>query len=95
MREVISIHIGQGGVQIGNACWGSALTLPTPLLTLLTLRALQNLLTLRSPLNMLILPTPINLLNLPTFTPSSPYCPDYTAFLPHSAPSADSPCTLC
>ena len=21
MREVISIHIGQGGVQIGNACW--------------------------------------------------------------------------
>ena len=21
MRECISIHIGQGGVQIGNACW--------------------------------------------------------------------------
>ena len=21
MREVISIHIGQAGVQIGNACW--------------------------------------------------------------------------
>jgi tubulin alpha len=21
MREVISIHIGQGGIQIGNACW--------------------------------------------------------------------------
>ena len=21
MREVISIHVGQGGVQIGNACW--------------------------------------------------------------------------
>ena len=21
MREVISIHIGQGGVQVGNACW--------------------------------------------------------------------------
>ncbi|TFY52181.1 hypothetical protein EVG20_g10668, partial [Dentipellis fragilis] len=21
MREVISIHVGQAGVQIGNACW--------------------------------------------------------------------------
>ena len=21
MREVISVHIGQSGVQIGNACW--------------------------------------------------------------------------
>ena len=21
MREAICIHIGQGGVQIGNACW--------------------------------------------------------------------------
>ena len=21
MREVISIHIGQAGIQIGNACW--------------------------------------------------------------------------
>jgi tubulin alpha len=21
MREVISIHIGQAGVQVGNACW--------------------------------------------------------------------------
>ena len=21
MREVISIHIGQAGVQMGNACW--------------------------------------------------------------------------
>merc|ERR1712072_1465139 len=21
MREVISIHIGQGGIQVGNACW--------------------------------------------------------------------------
>ena len=21
MREVISVHIGQAGVQIGNACW--------------------------------------------------------------------------
>ena len=21
MREVISIHIGQGGIQSGNACW--------------------------------------------------------------------------
>jgi hypothetical protein len=21
MREVISIHIGQAGVQLGNACW--------------------------------------------------------------------------
>ena len=21
MREVISIHIGQAGVQIGNSCW--------------------------------------------------------------------------
>jgi len=21
MREVISIHLGQGGIQIGNACW--------------------------------------------------------------------------
>ena len=21
MREVISIHIGQGGIQLGNACW--------------------------------------------------------------------------
>ena len=21
MREIISIHIGQAGVQIGNACW--------------------------------------------------------------------------
>jgi len=21
MREVLSIHIGQAGVQIGNACW--------------------------------------------------------------------------
>ncbi len=21
MREVISIHVGQGGIQIGNACW--------------------------------------------------------------------------
>jgi len=21
MREVITIHIGQGGVQLGNACW--------------------------------------------------------------------------
>merc|ERR1711992_502252 len=22
MREVISIHVGQAGVQMGNACWG-------------------------------------------------------------------------
>ena len=21
MREVISLHIGQGGIQVGNACW--------------------------------------------------------------------------
>jgi tubulin alpha len=21
MREVISIHIGQAGIQVGNACW--------------------------------------------------------------------------
>ena len=21
MREVISIHVGQGGIQVGNACW--------------------------------------------------------------------------
>jgi tubulin alpha len=21
MREVISVHVGQAGVQIGNACW--------------------------------------------------------------------------
>ena len=21
MREVLSVHIGQAGVQIGNACW--------------------------------------------------------------------------
>ncbi len=21
MREVLSIHIGQAGIQIGNACW--------------------------------------------------------------------------
>ena len=21
MREVISLHVGQAGVQIGNACW--------------------------------------------------------------------------
>jgi len=21
MREVISVHIGQGGIQVGNACW--------------------------------------------------------------------------
>ncbi|KAG2903222.1 hypothetical protein PI124_g2851, partial [Phytophthora idaei] len=21
MREVISIHLGQGGIQAGNACW--------------------------------------------------------------------------
>ena len=21
MREVISVHIGQAGVQLGNACW--------------------------------------------------------------------------
>ena len=21
MRECISIHVGQGGVQVGNACW--------------------------------------------------------------------------
>jgi tubulin alpha len=22
MREVISIHLGQGGIQAGNTCWG-------------------------------------------------------------------------
>ena len=27
MREVISIHIGQAGVQMGNACWWVCLTL--------------------------------------------------------------------
>jgi tubulin alpha len=21
MREIISIHIGQAGIQVGNACW--------------------------------------------------------------------------
>ena len=21
MREAISIHLGQGGIQMGNACW--------------------------------------------------------------------------
>ena len=21
MREIVSIHVGQAGVQIGNACW--------------------------------------------------------------------------
>lgn len=21
MREVICIHVGQGGIQVGNACW--------------------------------------------------------------------------
>ncbi|KAJ0408903.1 hypothetical protein ATCC90586_005940 [Pythium insidiosum] len=21
MREVISVHLGQGGIQVGNACW--------------------------------------------------------------------------
>ena len=21
MREVVSIHIGQAGIQVGNACW--------------------------------------------------------------------------
>ena len=21
MREVLNLHIGQGGVQVGNACW--------------------------------------------------------------------------
>jgi len=21
MREVITIHVGQGGIQVGNACW--------------------------------------------------------------------------
>jgi hypothetical protein len=75
MREVISIHIGQGGVQIGNACWGTMLTLPTPLLTLLTLCSLENLLTPLTPLNLLTLPTTINLLNLPTFAPLSPSLP--------------------
>lgn len=42
MREVISIHIGQAGIQVGNACWelyclehgiqpGAFPTLPIPL----------------------------------------------------------------
>ena len=21
MREIISIHVGQGGIQVGNSCW--------------------------------------------------------------------------
>jgi hypothetical protein len=39
MRECISIHIGQAGIQVGNACWelyclehGIEVTQPPPLL---------------------------------------------------------------
>ena len=30
MREIVSIHVGQAGVQIGNACWELFWCAPAP-----------------------------------------------------------------